>query len=192
VPILLGAGMLGTVIAAGVAPAIGAVTAQANCQYGACPSTGGSSPFPWWIVAVVLAIVVVAALVGLMLFRRRPPTAPTAPEAWEPPAGASSGVGPTPPSTAPVAAAAVGGAAVGGIAATPNANYVETADDVGQSLPAVGAGAAVGGAAAAEAEPDIDSLMAELDKISGEILKKAPKPGSGGSGAADAADEVGR
>jgi archaellum component FlaC len=46
--------------------------------------------------------------------------------------------------------------------------------------------------AAAEADPDIDSLMAELDKISGEILKKAPKTGSGGSGAAGAAEEVER
>ncbi len=53
---------------------------------------------------------------------------------------------------------------------------------MGQSPPSV-AGAAGGAAGAAgEAEPDIDSLMAELDKISGEILKKAPKPGSGGSG----------
>ncbi|MGA8537584.1 MAG: hypothetical protein WB789_09370, partial [Thermoplasmata archaeon] len=96
VPILLGAGMLGTVVAAGLTPTIGAVTAQANCQYGSCTS-GSSTPFPWWIVAVVLAAVIVAALVGLMLFRRRPPASPAAPEAWEPPAGASSG-GSTPPS----------------------------------------------------------------------------------------------
>jgi hypothetical protein len=31
--------------------------------------------------------------------------------------------------------------------------------------------------------------MAELDKISGEILKKAPKPGSGGSEAAESLDK---
>ncbi|HTT17112.1 MAG TPA: hypothetical protein VMH49_07155, partial [Thermoplasmata archaeon] len=49
---------------------------------------------------------------------------------------------------------------------------------------AVGAGAA--GEAGEEAEPDIDSLMAELEKISGEILKKSPKKrtGTGGSAAA--------
>jgi len=28
------------------------------------------------------------------------------------------------------------------------------------------------------AEPDIDSLMSELDKISGEILKRQPKKGA--------------
>ena len=43
-------------------------------------------------------------------------------------------------------------------------------------------GAAAG--AGAESEPDIDSLMAELDKISGEILKRTPK-----KGAQSAADE---
>jgi hypothetical protein len=190
VPILLGAGMLGTVVAAGLAPTIGAVAAQSNCQYAICNS-GSTTPFPWWIVAVVLAVFVLAALLGLMLFRRRPPSTPAAPEAWEPPAGASSG-GPMPPSAVP-AAAAVG--ATAGVAAAPVANYVETPDDVGQSLPAVGAAVAAGaagGVAAAEADPDIDSLMAELDKISGEILKKAPKTGSGGSGAAGAAEEVER
>ncbi|MGA9839215.1 MAG: hypothetical protein WBS16_02095, partial [Thermoplasmata archaeon] len=40
-----------------------------------------------------------------------------------------------------------------------------------------GAVAGAGAAAAAEDEPDIDSLMAELDKISGEILKR-PKGAS--------------
>ncbi len=34
------------------------------------------------------------------------------------------------------------------------------------------------GAAGESAEPDIDSLMAELDRISGEILKRAPKKGT--------------
>jgi hypothetical protein len=183
VPILLGIGMLGTVVAAGLAPTIGAVAAQTNCQYGACPS-GSSTPFPWWIVAVVLAVVIVAALLGLLLFRRRPPSAPAAPEAWEPPAGASAS-GPSPPSVAPVAGAAMG-APVAGAAA---ANYVEGPEDVGQSPPAVGVAAgAAAGAAAGEAEPDIDSLMAELDKISGEILKKAPKKGADGSAGADAAE----
>jgi hypothetical protein len=46
-------------------------------------------------------------------------------------------------------------------------------------------GSAAAGATAEEAEPDIDSLMAELEKISGEILKQKPKkrngPPSGGS-----------
>ena len=187
VPILLGAGMLGTVVAAGLAPTIGAVAAQSNCQYNTCTS-GSSTPFPWWIVAVVVAVVVIAALLGLILFRRRPPASPSAPEPWEPPAGASSPGGPTPPSTAPVAAVAAGATAGAGGAAA--ANYVETPEDVGSIPPVVAGGAAVGAAGAAEAEPDIDSLMAELDKISGEILKKAPKTGT--DNAAGSAEEAER
>ena len=75
VPIALGAGMLGTVVAAGLAPTIGAVAAQSNCQYGACPA-GSSTPFPWWIVGVVLVVVILASILGVLLFRRRPPTSP--------------------------------------------------------------------------------------------------------------------
>ncbi|MCI4342845.1 MAG: hypothetical protein L3J92_01835 [Thermoplasmata archaeon] len=185
VPIALGAGMLGTVVAAGLAPTIGAVAAQSNCQYGACPA-GSSTPFPWWIVGVVLVVVILASILGVLLFRRRPPTSPPA-EDGEPPSGAS-GSGPAPPSP-PSAAPFVAGAVAGGVAA-PVANYVETPDDVGATPPAVAGGAAVAGAAAQE--PDIDSLMAELDKISGEILKKAPKPGSGGSAASEAAEDTTR
>src|SRR5271170_263872 len=95
VPIALGAGMLGTVVAAGLAPSIGAVAAQTSCQYSQCPA-GTSTPFPWWIVGVVLVVVVLAAILGVLLFRRRPPTPPTAAEASEPPTGASGG-GPAPP-----------------------------------------------------------------------------------------------
>jgi hypothetical protein len=186
VPIALGAGMLGTVVAAGLAPSIGAVAAQTNCQYSDC-SAATTSPFPWWIVALVVAIVVVAALLALMLFRRRPPANPPAPEAWEPPEGASasSPTGPSPPSAAPVDAAALGGAAVAGAAvagAAAPASYVEGPEDVGQAMPVVAA------APAAADEPDIDSLMAELDKISGEILNKAPKPGAGQTAATEGED----
>jgi hypothetical protein len=200
VPIALGAGMLGTVIAAGLAPTIGAVAAQSNCQYSQCPA-GGSTPFPWWIVGVVLVVVILAAILGVLLFRRRPPSSPSAPEAWEPPTGAT-GAGPVPPSAPPSAApiaavagvGAVGaGAAAASPAAPPAANYVEGPEDVGQGLPVVAGAAAAGaaaGAVAASQEPDIDSLMAELDKISGEILKKAPKPGTAGSSASDAAEDA--
>jgi H+/Cl- antiporter ClcA len=184
-PILLGAGMLGTVVAAGLSPTLGAVAAQSNCQYSQCQAST-AAPFPWWIV-VVIVVVVLAVLIALLLLRRRPPAASTAaPEAWQPPEGAAGG-GPMAPSAAPVV--------VAGVAAAPAAAYVETPEDVGQSLPAVAAGAAAGGAAGAatgEGEQDIDSLMAELDKISGEILKKAPKTGTGGSGAGEAADETTR
>jgi hypothetical protein len=185
VPVVLGVGMLALVLAAALSPNSGAVPAQtgSGCQYGACPAS--TSSFPWWIVGVI-AVLVAAALVALLLLaRRRRPPATGAPEAWAPPAGtagaAAAGASPPPP----------------GPGASPA--YLETPEDVGASMPAVGAAAAVGagagaaaGAAAAEDEPDIDSLMAELDKISGEILKKAPKSGSGGSAGAELGEDAGK
>ncbi len=45
------------------------------------------------------------------------------------------------------------------------------------------------GAADADSEPDIDSLMAELDKISSEILKRTPKKRSDASAPPAAADD---
>ncbi len=186
VPLALGVAMLVTVVAAGLAPTVGGVVAQSSCQYGDC-SSGSASPFPWWIVAVVIAVFVVAALLGLLLFRRRPPSQPSPPEAWEPPAGASAAAAPTAGAPPPPPVAPAGTVAPAPRAAAPA--YVETAEDVGQVPPAAAAGAGAG-AAAGEAEPDIDSLMAELDKISGEILKKAPKQGQGGSEGAEGEDET--
>jgi hypothetical protein len=186
--------MLATVVAAALSPNIGAIPAQTSCQYSTC-SSGTSTPFPWWIVGVI-AVIVVALIAAYLVFgRKKPPTkGGSGPSAWEPPAGAAGGgaaaagstAPPTPPSTAPAYA--------GG----PTASYLETPEDVGAVLPATAAGAAGGAAAGAaagnsangEEEPDIDSLMAELDKISGEILKKAPKTGT--NGAETAADATGK
>jgi hypothetical protein len=181
VPVGLGIAMLATVVAAALSPNIGSVAAQSTCQYNNCQS-GSSTPFPWWIVGVIILIIVGLILAYLIFGRRRPPSKSSSPPStWEPPAGASAG-GAVAPAAPP---------ASGGGAAPP---YLETPEDVGASLPAVGAGAAAGGvaaggaAAATEEEPDIDSLMAELDKISGEILKKSPKTGNTGSTDAGADD----
>jgi hypothetical protein len=175
VPVALGVGMLVVILAAALAPNTGAIPAQSNCQYGACSSS--TTPFPYWIIGVI-AVLVAAALIALLLFtRRRRPPASTAPEAWAgPAAGAGAGAAAAPP-------APPGGA---------SAEYIETDTDVGQSLPPVGAAAAGGAAAgaAAEEEPDIDSLMAELDKISGEILKRAPKNGTQGASGGGAEEEA--
>lgn len=175
VPIALGIAMLGVVLAAGLFPNAGTVSAQSSCPYGNCQSN--SSAIPTWelvSILVVIAAGAIAAALFLMRRRRSPPTQPV--QAWKggPPAGAGSAAptGPTPP-------------------------YIETPEDVGHAPPTVmpgAAGAAAGATAgaagaAAGAEPDIDSLMAELDKISGEILKKPPKKGAGGSDAAGAADD---
>ena len=170
VPIALGVAMIAIIVAAGLAPNTGAVPAQSNCQYGSCPS---NAAFPWWLVALIVVVVVAALAAALVLLRRRrPPTGTGAGPAAStgPSSGAMGGAPPTPPAAAPA--------------------YLETPDDVGTNLPNVptppassapaaaaagGAGAAAG-AAGAEGEPDIDSLMAELDKISGEILKRPKTP----------------
>ncbi len=169
--------MVAVVVGAGLSAGSGNSAVQSTCQYGACVS---GTQLPWWALGVIVVVVLVALAAALLLMRRRRPPA-TGIRAAGPPAGPTTGAmrGPSapPPSAAPA--------------------YLETPEDVGAGLPhvpptpptgattAVAAGAAAGaatgvGAAAGEAEePDIDSLMAELDKISGEILKRpknAPEP----------------
>ncbi|HTW56294.1 MAG TPA: hypothetical protein VMG36_07660 [Thermoplasmata archaeon] len=170
VPVALGAAMLAVVVAAAFAPNTGVASAASNCTYGQCPSS--SSSVPIWELATIGAVIVLAALVGLFLLMRRrrsPPSDGAAAMAGGPvpPAGASqpsAGPGDFPESPEPPAGSAA-------------PSYVETPEDVGAPPPTLGAppvaGAAAGGKP--EAEPDIDSLMAELDKISGEILKRTPK-----------------
>jgi len=158
--------MLAVIIAAGLFPNTGTVQAQSACPYGGCSS---SSSIPTWEIVSVLVAIAAGAIAGALLLmrRRRQPPPPAAPmEPWQegPPAAggavAAAPVGPTPP-------------------------YIETPEDVGQAPPAVAPTKAAAGPAAAvapaaaEGEPDIDSLMAELDKISNEILKKPPKKGAG-------------
>jgi hypothetical protein len=158
--------MLAVLIAAGLFPNAGTVQAQSSCPYGGCTT---SSAIPTWelvSILVVIAAAAIAAALVIMRRRRRPPATPV--QAWKgaPPAGAGTA------------------AAAPGAPAAPTPPYVETPEDVGHAMPAVPAAGAAGAAAApaaagAEGEPDIDSLMAELDKISGEILKKPPKKGTG-------------
>jgi type IV secretory pathway VirB10-like protein len=169
--------MLAVVVAAGLTPNAGLVQAQSNSQYNQSPSSSGLSPWVWGAIAIVaVAVILLAALIALR--RRRPPAAAPPPPmaAWQagPSAPTAPAAPPAPPAAPPPPAAAPA--------------YLETPEDVGVPPPSVpvskvaaaGAGAAAAGAAGAvEAEPDIDSLMAELDKISGEILKRAPKKGSG-------------
>jgi len=167
VPIALGLGMLAVVVAAGMTPNTGVVAAASNCSYNQCSSS--SSSVPTWEIATIGAVIVLALLAGLFVLmrrRRRPPTAAVAPAAAM--GGAPPSGGPAPPNGGTEEAAT-------GI---PAAEYVETPEDVGSAPPTLGAppGAAPAAGAKAEAEPDIDSLMAELDKISGEILKR-PKTG---------------
>ncbi len=161
--------MLAVVIAAALVPNAGAVPAASNCPYGQCTTPSST---PTWELASIGAIVVLGLLVGLFVVmrrRRRPPQetmAGGAAAGGAPPSGAVQ-EGPEGPNPEEAASAA----------------YVETPDDVASpppnlTPPATVAGVGAGIASGAEAEPDIDSLMAELDKISGEILKRTPKKGS--------------
>lgn len=164
VPVLLAGAMLALVIVAAFTPDIGAIPTQTSCSYGVCPSTGTSSTT--YLILVLLLLLVIAAIVLLLIRRRRGGGTPPGPAGgpmseWSGPAEGEVG-------------AAAGAAA-----------YTESPEDVGAApliseLPEsdagiAGAGVAAGaaGAAAAAPEADIDSLMQELDKISGEILKRS-------------------
>ena len=178
VPLTLGIAMLVVVLVAGLFPNAGTVQAQSSCPYGGCTT---SSSVPVWEYVSILVIVALAAIVALLFImrRRRPPratpSAPTAAAGGAPAPLTPWAEGPSPPTGAPA--------------------YIETPEDVGHAPPSVGAppppaaappagaAGAAGAAGGAEAGSDIDSLMAELDKISTEILKKAPKKGGDGKDA---------
>jgi hypothetical protein len=165
VPIALGLAMLAVVIAAALAPNTGVVQAQTSTPYSQ-PSSTSISPFVY-LGAAAIAIVLGLLLALFLIRRRRKPPAAGAPPPMPPWQEAPPPPGGGPPAAAPA--------------------YLETPEDVSHGAPAVpttkvAAAAAPGAAApaaAGEAEPDIDSLMAELDKISGEILKRAPKKTTG-------------
>lgn len=153
VPITLGVGMFVVVVLAALTPNTGAVPAQTSCQYGNCPNEGPGLA-TWAIVAAVVVLVALVALALLLRRRRRGGSSGGYPE--------SLGGGPSMGATAPEGPA--------------GAPYIEGPDDVGQQPPVVapaGAGAAAG---AAEGGGDIDSLMQELDRISGEILQRGGTP----------------
>lgn len=164
--------MLAVLILAGLFPNTSAVQAQTNCPYGGCTTT---SSFPTWELVSILVVIAAAAIAtALFLMRRRrqqPPAASVPAGQGGPPAGAAGGL------AAPAA---------------PTPPYIETPEDVGHAMPTVPVSrtATAAGAAGAEGEPDIDSLMAELDKISGEILKKPPKKGAGTQDAAEDEDKA--
>jgi len=175
--------MLAVVLAAGLFPNAGTVQAQSSCPYGGCST---SSSVPVWEYVSIFVIIAVGAIIALLfIMRRRRPPRPTGAA----PAAASGG-GP-----APLTPWAEGPETPPGPTSAP---YIEGPEDVGHAPPTVPAPApaaaapaagAAGAAAGAESGSDIDSLMAELDKISTEILKKAPKKGADGKDA-DATDDT--
>ena len=150
--------MLAVVVAAALSPNFGVVQASSNCAYPPCSSSTPSTPA--WVYGVIAAIVIVAALALAYVFmrRRRPPATAAPVQPWEggPGPGAMPPAPPATPPTPPVPPAAAPA-------------YLETPEDVGQApqtvraRKAVGVGAGAAAAAAEEAEPDVDSIMPELD-----------------------------
>ncbi len=159
----MGGLLLVLLVVAGLVPNTGAIPASTSCPYGNC-STPSNTTVPTWLYGLLGALVVLALVLGLLLYRRRSPPSgggAAASEAAVPPSAALGG--PSGPEAPPVAGPPV---------AAPAAAYLETPEDVGQQ-PA--APAAVPPASEGGGEEDIDSLMKELDKISGEILKRGPQ-----------------
>jgi hypothetical protein len=172
VPFALALAILATVVAGALGPASGTVSAASSCQYGTCTSSGPG--LLTYGVAAIVALIILLIAAALIYYRRRgggrapPAAAGGAVAAWEGPTGPES---PAPGEVTP--------------------SYMEGPDDRGYEEGAAPAAGAATGAAAAEAEPaDIDSLMGELDRISGEILKRGPGkkgPPTGGAGGGDSA-----
>jgi hypothetical protein len=177
IPLTLGVAMLAVVLVAGLFPNAGTVQAQASCPYGGCTT---SSSVPVWEYVSIFVIIAVGAIIALLFImrRRRPPRATTLPPA--------TSAGGAPPPLTPWAEAPTEPTG-------PTAPYIETPEDVGHAPPSVAPPAAAaappaGAVAGAEGGSDIDSLMAELDKISTEILKKAPQKGAGAKGGEEEAE----
>jgi hypothetical protein len=150
VPIALGLAMLGIIVGAGLSPNTGAAPAQTTCPYGVCPtSSNGIAP---WEIALVVILLLLAALIAVLLLRRRTRSGPPGEETsgtLAPPGAGGPGMTPLePPIIAP---------------------YVETPEDIG-TPPVAPPPPPI--PPAAEGEGDIDSLLKELDNISGEILKR--------------------
>lgn len=178
VPLLFGLSMLAILVAVGLSANTGLVKADSSCQYAqTCTSNAGGNSTPLWAWAAIGVIVFLAVLVTalLVLRRRRPP---------------SSGSGEIPPGVEPWSGPVAGPTAPEGPGAS---TYVEGPEDVATAPPdlptppsavaGAAAGAAVGAAASApgeaEGETNIDALMDELDRISGEMLRKDKPKGPG-------------
>jgi uncharacterized membrane protein YgcG len=101
-PIVLALSMLAVVVAAGLLPATGVVSAASSCTYGSCPA---AKPFPYWAVGASVAVVIVALIAALLLLRRsrrRPPAGGSTPPAGSSgPTGESGGYGGGSPGSGP-------------------------------------------------------------------------------------------
>lgn len=174
VPAALGSTMLFVILAAALTPDFGTVAAQSSCPYGNCTSGSGSS-FPWISVFVALAVILAAIILAMIViyYRRRNPPPPHG--AGSAGAGGSAGGGaPPPPAT---------GTSGTEEAASSSPTYAEAARYFGITTPgaevihARGSGDWIETSAYTRGPTDVgaelDSIMAEIEQISGEILKRS-------------------
>jgi hypothetical protein len=172
IPFALGSTMLFVILTAALTPDFGTVAAQSSCPYGNCTSGSGSS-FPWISVFVALAVILAAIILALLAiyYRRRtpPPPQPAGPAV----AGGTEG-GSTPPPPA--------GTNGTEEAASSSPTYAEAARYFGITGSGVEAvqtrnpiswmGTSAHAHGPTDVGAELDSIMAEIEQISGEILKR--------------------
>lgn len=170
IPLILGVGMLSVIIASVVFPNLGEAPAQSSCGYPLYPPCASSTTS--WEYGAIAAVVIVVALAFVLVYlqsHRRPPAATGPVQPWKGGGGPGAGpsTAPTGPSTPPVPPP---------IAAPV---YLETPGEVAQEPPTPpgrdSAVATSGSPVATEPRPDDDPLVAELDRISREVQKRARK-----------------
>ncbi len=162
-PLLLAGLAVLLILVATVAPGSGAIPAQTSCPYASCVTPTPNYSLYYILAGIFAVIAAIAIAVLLIMRRRRPPSASTDEAGYAGDAGGGfPGDGPIAPGTS-----------------DPGAPYIESPEDAAAPAPEPVPPAPAPAAGAAEGEADIDSLMQELDRISGEILKRgAPKKGS--------------
>ena len=160
--VLVGFALL-LILVATIAPSSGAIPAQTSCPYGNCVTPSPDYTI-YYISGGIIAVIAAIAIAALVLMRRRRPPAASTEEMGY---GGAGGGGA--PEEGPIAPESPEG----------GASYIESPEDMAAPAAVAPAPPPAGAPPAAEGEADIDSLMQELDRISGEILKRGtPKKGA--------------
>ncbi len=166
--------MLLVVVAAALTPNFGTVSAQSSCPYGNCTSGSGSS-FPWTELFLALAVILAALILAMLAvyYRRRKPPAGDDRMFREALALREA----TRLLRLPRERPEIGSSAEAGH------YHLEPVEFFGTIPPAFredGTGTTAAWAKTTSyvvgsggVESDLDSILAEIDKISGEILKRS-------------------
>ena len=171
---ILGSALLLVVVAAALTPNFGTVSAQSSCPYGNCTSGSGSS-FPWTELFIGLAVILAALILAMLAiyYRRRKP--PADDDSDVPGGAGSTGIGTTPPPS--TGTTQIGTSAEAGPSYLDATKFFGTIppppDEAGSGATAAWAGTTSYAARSVGVEADLDSILAEIEKISGEILKRS-------------------